>query len=144
MQIERQKVKKKCKPLLSWWVITDCLMSRNSVTFGTCNRKSPFSTPPEGAAFLNHPLYLHQRSFDCIYQMVHFFSGFMGLLFGQWNSLAKSSELLRTPIIRKIPGEWTDVFMRFFASSIRCWPHQTWAKLRKNNWFPVRFKPGGP
>lgn len=41
-----------------------------------------------------------------------------------------------------LPGEWTAVLSLLRVASGLVLPHQTWAKLRKNNCIPVALRPG--
>ena len=83
-----------------------------------------------------------EQAHYCYHQTEHLLTGFIGAPSGQWNTSAKSSEFDNVPITRNLPGEWTAVFSLFLVASGLIEPHHTCAKLRKNNCFPLAFKPG--
>lgn len=108
-----------------------------SITFASINSLDPTidTTTTTNLAEENK-----QTLFD--HQTEHLLTGFIGAPSGQWNTCAKSSEFDNVPITRNLPGEWTAVFSLFLVASGLIEPHHTCAKLRKNNCFPLAFKPG--
>ena len=89
-------------------------------------------------------LLCHLQSYIKIfrYQTEHFFSGFIGLPFGQLKSFAKSSLFDSDPKIRNPPGECAPVLICFLYAPSRYFEHQTCPQLIQNSCFGVKLCPG--